>query len=148
MMSTAHEVFICHAPQDKLAADATRAALERDGLRCWMAPRDVPVGAPFVSSIRAAIDQSRAMVVVFSKQANASPLVVAQLEAAARKGVPMIAIRIDDTVPTKALGQLLERVRWFDATEHRLEDSLPAVVTAMRAVLAGQSAAARERFDQ
>ena len=37
----AHDVFISYSHFDKYAADATCAALEAVGIRCWMARRDM-----------------------------------------------------------------------------------------------------------
>ena len=39
------DVFISHSSKDKHVADAICAVLERRGLRCWIAPRDVTPGA-------------------------------------------------------------------------------------------------------
>ncbi len=36
----AHDVFISHSSKNKPAADAVCHALEGDGVRCWIAPRD------------------------------------------------------------------------------------------------------------
>ena len=37
----AHDVFISHSAKDKVTADAVCAMLESEGVRCWIAPRDV-----------------------------------------------------------------------------------------------------------
>ena len=39
-----HDVFISHAHQDTPTAEAVCAALERNDIRCWIAPRDVIPG--------------------------------------------------------------------------------------------------------
>ena len=38
----AHDVFLSHAAADRAAALAVLDGLERAGIRCWIAPRDVP----------------------------------------------------------------------------------------------------------
>lgn len=38
----AHDVFISYAQHDKPTADAVCHGLESVGIRCWMAPRDLP----------------------------------------------------------------------------------------------------------
>ena len=43
MPRVAHDVFISYAHEDKPMADALCATLEQNGLRCWIAPRDVPL---------------------------------------------------------------------------------------------------------
>ena len=41
----AHDVFISYAAKDRTVAEAACAALESEGIRCWIAPRDVLPGA-------------------------------------------------------------------------------------------------------
>ena len=37
--------FISYASADSSTANAVCSALEREGVKCWIAPRDVPLGA-------------------------------------------------------------------------------------------------------
>jgi hypothetical protein len=69
-----HDVFVSHSAKDKIAADAVVAHLERGGLRCWCAPRDIRPGADWPSSIVEGINGSKAMVVVLSSSANVNRL--------------------------------------------------------------------------
>ncbi|HXQ15450.1 MAG TPA: toll/interleukin-1 receptor domain-containing protein [Caulobacteraceae bacterium] len=41
---TGHDVFISYSSKDKTTADAICALLERDGAKCWIAPRDILPG--------------------------------------------------------------------------------------------------------
>src|SRR5215213_1012674 len=45
------DIFISHSSRDKPAADAVCAALERAGLRCWIAPRDIVPGTDWSAAI-------------------------------------------------------------------------------------------------
>lgn len=45
LMGRAHDVFISYSSKDKPVADATVAVLEANGIRCWIAPRDIRPGA-------------------------------------------------------------------------------------------------------
>ena len=69
----AHDVFVSHSVKDKLVADAIVARLEADSVRCWVAPRDVVPGADWGESIVDAIESSRIMILIFSRNANESP---------------------------------------------------------------------------
>jgi hypothetical protein len=51
----AHKVFISHSSLDKPVADAVCAALEKNAVRCWIAPRDVQPGSSFAGEITGAI---------------------------------------------------------------------------------------------
>ena len=46
-----HDVFISHSTKDKAAADAVCAALEANGVRCWVAPRDIKPGENWATAI-------------------------------------------------------------------------------------------------
>jgi hypothetical protein len=78
-----HDVFISYSSKDKLTADAICAALERDGARCWIAPRDVLAGEEWAQSIIQAINGAKVLILVFSGFANASPQIRRVVERAA-----------------------------------------------------------------
>lgn len=61
-------LFVSHVSEDRAAAMEIVEELERRGLRCWIAPRDVTPGRPFDDEIAAAIDSSRAMLLIFSER--------------------------------------------------------------------------------
>lgn len=48
-------LFVSHVAEDRPAALEIVAELERRGVRCWIAPRDVRVGRPFDDEIVEAI---------------------------------------------------------------------------------------------
>ena len=76
----AHDVFISHSTQDKAVSDAICAALENEGMRCWIAPRDVQPGRSFAGEITRAIQQSKIMVLVFSANSNNSEQVLREVQ--------------------------------------------------------------------
>ena len=39
------EVFISYSTVDAVQAETVRNVLEKNGLSCWMAPRDIPGGS-------------------------------------------------------------------------------------------------------
>jgi hypothetical protein len=47
----ARVVFVSYASQDTAAAHTVVSALERAGLTCWIAPRDVVPGALYASEM-------------------------------------------------------------------------------------------------
>jgi hypothetical protein len=58
--SSTPPVFISYASQDATAAEFIVEALERQGLKCWIAPRDVTAGTPYAGQIIHAIDAAKA----------------------------------------------------------------------------------------
>lgn len=73
-------VFTSYASQDAAVANAAVVALERQGLKCWIAPRDVMPGAFYVDEIVRAIDATKAIVLVLSQSAAASHHVLREVE--------------------------------------------------------------------
>jgi hypothetical protein len=98
------EVFIGYSSKDRRAADATVAGLEQEGVRCWIAPRDIPPGTPWASAIFQAIDQCRVLVLILSSRANGSAQVVREVARAAEEKRPIIPIRIEPAEPVGELG--------------------------------------------
>jgi hypothetical protein len=47
----AHDVFISHASEDKVTADAVCAEMESKHIRCWIAPRDARPSADYGEEI-------------------------------------------------------------------------------------------------
>src|SRR3954469_14873388 len=110
-MSMAHDVFISYAHKDKAVADAVCAALEGEGVRCWIAPRDIMPGLEWAGSIIDAIGEVKLVVLVFSSNTNASPQVSKEVERAVNRGLPVIPFRIEDVAPSKTL-------EYFISTPH------------------------------
>jgi tetratricopeptide (TPR) repeat protein len=127
----AHDVFISYPHEDKTTADAACATLEAAGIRCWIAPRDVEPGAEWAASIIDAINSCRAMLLIFSANANRSRQVHREVEKAFDREVPVIPFRIESVRPEKSLDYYLGAVHWLDALSppieahlHRLREKL------------------------
>jgi len=112
----ARDAFLSYANQDTAVADALCADLERRGLACWIAPRDVVPGALYADSIVRAINGAKVLVLVLSQASVASPHVGKEIERASSKRRPIIALRIDAAPLTPALEYFLSESQWVDAT--------------------------------
>jgi hypothetical protein len=119
-----HEVFISYSSKDKEIANAICRTLELDGIRCWIAPRNVKAGMSWTASVMNAIAESRVMVLVWSANANSSPDVIREVQHACKKGVIVIPLRIENVTPTKELEYYLEFVHWLDALTPPLQPHL------------------------
>jgi hypothetical protein len=131
----AHDVFISHSAKDKTTADAVCATLEAQGIRCWIAPRDVLPGAEWGRSIIEAIEQTRIMVLVFSSHANTSPQVRRELERAAHHNAIILPLRIEDVVPDKSLEYFIGNVHWLDAMTPPMEAHLQKLANTVNSLL-------------
>src|SRR5688500_16162094 len=120
----AHDVFISYCSEDKPIADAVCATLEAQGVRCWIAPRDILPGMDWGEAIVDAIAGSRIMVLVFSSNANASPQVRREVERAAHRDVAIVPFRIEASQPSKSLEYFISTPHWLDAVGGPLEKHL------------------------
>ncbi len=59
--SRTYDVFVSYASQDKTWADAACAVLERQRVRCWIAPRDITPGDEWGGAIIKGINATRIM---------------------------------------------------------------------------------------
>jgi tetratricopeptide (TPR) repeat protein len=131
----AHDVFISYSSKDKPTADAVCAALERNGIRCWIAPRDVLPGMNWGGSIINAINGARVLVLVFSSHANASSSVEREIERACSREMPVIPLRIEDVKPNLSLEFFISTPHWLDAITPPLEQHLTRLVDVVRSIL-------------
>lgn len=109
------DVFISHSSHDRDAADAACAALERRGLRCWMAPRDIRPGEDYGEASADAIGRSRTLLLIHSAATADSVQARRELERASGLGLPVLAFRIAEVEPTPALSFLIGKDQWLDA---------------------------------
>ncbi len=132
----AHDVFISHSAKDKATADAVCAMLETEGIRCWIAPRDVLPSMEWGEAIIDAIEQCRIMVLVFTANANDSPQIRREIERAVNRGVAILPLRVEDVLPGKALEYFIGNVHWLDALTPPFEAHLKSLAGTIKIVLA------------
>ena len=77
--TAAHQVFISYASDnvnpstsDRQVADQICSALESQGIRCWIAHRDILPGDPWMEAITDAVDQTKIIILVFSANTEKS----------------------------------------------------------------------------
>ena len=93
-----HDVFISYSSKNSTTAQAICHELEDNHIKCWMAPRDIPVGAKYASVIAQAIKSCKAVVLVFSEQSAISPWVESEINIAFSNRKPIVPYKIDAAV--------------------------------------------------
>jgi hypothetical protein len=130
-----HDLFLSYASHDKPVADAVCAALEAEGMRCWIAPRDVLPGRSFAGEITRGIHQSKAMVLIFSGQSNGSDQVLREVQLAVKARLHIVQFRIEDVALTDDLQYFLGTPHWLDALTPPLANHIERLRTALKALL-------------
>lgn len=144
----AYDVFISYSSKDKPIADAMCATLENNGVRCWIAPRDIRAGMSWTAAIMQAISASKVMVLVWSTNANKSAEVTREVQHAFSKKVTVIPFRVEDITPSQDLEYYLKFVHWLDALTPPLERHLQELVKQVNSNLPPDSRALRSKEDR
>ncbi len=130
-------VFVSYASQDAAVAQALCAALEREGVACWIAPRDVRAGESYAAAIVQAINTCRMLLLVLSRSAIESPHVLREVERASSKRRPVLSVQLDGAELTPELEYFLSAHQWLDASGGPIEQIVPALIDSARARAAG-----------
>jgi hypothetical protein len=133
------DVFISYSKRDKALADAMCHHLERQSLRCWMAPRDLRPGFDYGAEIVDGIKSSRVLVLIFTASANTSQHVKNEVERAVSSGIPVIPFRTEDVQPSKALELFISPRHWLDAMIPPMEAHFNLLASHLQALLANKS---------
>lgn len=88
-------VFVSHATGDRAAAEGLVSALEARGRRCWIATRDIPLGANYAEEIVKGIGGSEAVVVVLSQEAVGSRHVRREVNLGIDMGKPILPLSLE-----------------------------------------------------
>ena len=121
---TDDKVFISYSSRDAELAETLCAGLEAEGVACWIAPRDVEVGA-YAASIVRAIRGARALLFVASEHSAASGHVGRELERAVDAGVPIVPVRIDGAEFSEELEYYLAGMHWLDISGQPVQAVAP-----------------------
>ena len=130
------DVFISYASQDATVAISIVETLEKAGLTCWIALRDVVPGEFYAGAIVHAIDATKAIVLVLSENATTSQHVLREVERASSRRHPVITLRIDLSPVPADLEYFINTSHWLDASVSGVENALPKLVDAVTRLVA------------
>ncbi|HTC65146.1 MAG TPA: toll/interleukin-1 receptor domain-containing protein, partial [Candidatus Saccharimonadales bacterium] len=136
------DVFISHAGDDASVAVEVCALLEKRGVKCWMAPRDVAAGSVWDEAILDAIESSRVFLLILSRSANQSQFVKNEVNRAFSERKPIVTFRIEDVMPGRSLQLYLARHHWTDAFPPPLAARVETLATSITALLDSSAASA------
>jgi len=128
----AHDVFISYSHKDKKAADAVCSIMEKNEIRCWLAPRDINPGVPFAEAIIDGIKGSKVFILIYSSNSNHSQQVVKEVDRAVHHGLAIIPVRLEDVPMSKQLEYYVSNVHWMDALTPPLENHINKLCNVVR----------------
>ena len=130
-----HEVYISHACKDKSIADGICKGLESSGVKCWIAPRDIPVGEDWIKAVRRAVESAQLFVLVLSENANAAPHVEREIANAFYTERKIVPIRVSNAIPSRGFLFYLSDSQCFDSIGDSDEPDVNGVVERIKGLL-------------
>jgi hypothetical protein len=132
-------IFVSFSKQDQAAALEILGRVEAADLKCWISCRDVPRGSDYQDAIVDALDQSGAMILVFSKAANNSEEIKTELALASARKLFVLPVRIEAAEPTKGFKYQLATRQYIDLFEDCEKNMTLVVTTLQKQLQAGLS---------
>jgi hypothetical protein len=127
-------VFISHASKNFAIADELRALLEKQGISCWIAPRDILASSSYGEEIVLAIEACSVTVLVLTEDANKSRAVANELELSFAKEKVIIPIRIKNLKPSSQIEFYVSNAQWIDAFYTPLKQRVNDIIAVVLAV--------------
>ena len=110
-----HDVFISYSSKNPEVALAVCHTLEEHGIKCWMAPRNIPPGGDYGDLIDEAIIASKVFLFIYSFESVNSVWCKGELNVAFSEEKTIIPYRIDTTPMKGAVRVMLNQRHWLDA---------------------------------
>ncbi len=132
-----HQVFVSYPSEHAAVATAIFNELTIAGFSCWMAPKSVPAGSTYASSITEAIEKSQVMILVCAAATNESEHCESEVGIAHDRGVKILPFRIENVRPSKSLEYYLSKRHWMDAFPGRMEEHIHQLPDTLRDLIEG-----------
>lgn len=107
------DVFISHSSVDDKIAFAICKFLEKKGLKCWIAPRNVKGGTCYSREIMNGINDSQVFLLLYSSASNKSKHVISELDVAFNSEKAIIPFCLDSE-------EMSEEFSYYLAATHRI----------------------------
>lgn len=108
-------VFISYSSKDSTIAHQLCKFIEENGIRCWIASRDVQAGENFAEQIVTAINDCSVFLIVASPNSNSSAHVGNEISIAFSGGKKIIPFRTQEYEPTGSSQYYFQHIQWLNA---------------------------------
>ncbi len=109
------QIFLSHASENADIAEKICRSLEENGTKCFIAPRDIRPGREYAEEIINGIDESAAVVLLMSREANRSPHVLREVEHAVSANIPILVYKLENVTLSKSMEYFLMTHQWVDS---------------------------------
>jgi len=142
-----HDVFISYKSEDSAVALRVRDTLEKNGIMCWIAERDISGGSNYAADIPAAIAQCRVLVLILTNAAQESPWIMKELDSAIAGRKLILPLKIGYFEINKTMSFLLAGVQYYDATTNP-DETMKALVRRIRKAIANNEGGEHRKTQQ
>jgi hypothetical protein len=133
-----YHAFVSHSSLDIEIVEEVLDSLEDNGVRCWIAPRDIAIGTSFAKAIVEGIKISKVFIVIFTKNSNLSEQVLREIDRAVHQKKKIFVFKIDDTSMQEAVEYYLCKGQWIDATYGEVSQYYEQLVAEVKVYLVKQ----------
>lgn len=125
----AHDVFISYSSKNFAQVQNICDFLEQNGVKCFLAARDIPKGVEWATVLPQAIKVSKTFLVIHSTEYNDSIEVDREIKIASDSKKKIITLRIDNSDLRSAKEYYLTVINWIDLSQEKaLEDLLKSIL--------------------
>lgn len=125
------QVFISYPSISKSEAFGIVAYLEKRGINCFIAPRDIEGGKTYASALMAALSECALVLLVASEAINDSEHVLNEVDAIVAQKKPILPIFIEEFSLKDELKYYLGRKQWVTAYPDTLESYYDVIYDAV-----------------
>lgn len=125
------EVFISHTTADKAVADSIVQYLEKHGVSCFIAPRDIEGGVNYAKRLVKALEECLLVLLVASEKTNESDHVLNEVDIMIEKKIPVLPVFIEEYELNDELRYYIGRKQRIMAVENEFSTYLPAILSAV-----------------
>lgn len=115
------DIFISYSSKDSADAERICSEIEKNGLTCWIAPRNIVPGSEWAAEIIKAISDARALLLIYSENSARSTQVPRELSIAENKGTFIIPYKIDNAELIGTFEYYLTSAHWITAEPEKNE---------------------------
>jgi tetratricopeptide (TPR) repeat protein len=130
-----HDIFISHRVEDAEIANKICFNLEKNGIKCWIAPRDILHGKIWLNEIPQAIQSCQVVIIILSNSSDCSPNVLREIILASEQNKKIVPIRIENISPSGGLKFLIQIWQYFDAYDSDIASYTDDLILKLKAIL-------------
>lgn len=132
------DIFISYSSKDETVANGLCSQFEKEGLSCWIAPRNIAVGQEYGAEIIKGIEESKVFFLCLSKASNESQHVLREVERAVNRKMPIVVYQHEETILSKSMEYFLASTQWFIPGKDNRINELVEIVKSIKEDRASQ----------